>query len=56
MSPLTPISSNQLGMNRIPLEGTLDPWTDPAAIKLSGLSQNVLSFQPAAIHAAGDKH
>ena len=53
MSPLTPNSSNQLGMIRISLEGALDPWADPAAIKFAGLSQNVLSFQPAAIHAAG---
>ena len=37
----------------IPLEGSLDPWADPAAIKLAGLSQSVLSIQPAAIHATG---
>ena len=40
-------------MIRIPLEGSLDPWADPAAIKLAWLSQYVRSFQPAEIHATG---
>ena len=40
-------------MNVILHYGCFDPWADPAAIKLAGLTQNVLPFQPAAIHAAG---
>ena len=53
MFQLTPPTSNQLGMVGIPLEGPIDPWADPASIKLGWLSQNHLSGQPAGINAAG---